>query len=81
MQAALAAQPLAVATPVNVAVEGQAVAVRAERCALGVVAAAQTGQRVGIGGVTPQHDGAQGFEVVVDELGDIVETLACVCRR
>jgi len=58
-----------------VAVEGEAVAVRAERDAGGIIAPPQTGQRVGIGGVVAQRDGAQGPELIVDEAQDVVEPL------
>ncbi len=69
--ARLAANPFGLVALVVVAVAVQAVAMRTERGAVFIEAAPQTGQRIIIPGVMAQLDGAQGFEVLVDEGQDL----------
>jgi hypothetical protein len=76
VQAALTADPLAVAPPVVVTVEVEAIAVGTKRVASGIVAALQAGEGVFIGGVMTELDGAQCSQVVVDEEQNLVEALS-----
>ncbi len=69
--AGLTANPLGVVALVVVAVAVQAVAMGTERGAVFIEAAAQTGERIIIPGVMAQLDGAQGFEILVDEGQDL----------
>ena len=73
--AAAATDPLAVATPVIVAVEGQAIAVWAEGRALGIVPALEAGPRVVIVDLSALIDQPEGVEVIVDEGEHLVESL------
>ena len=75
-QAALAADPLAVAPLIVVAVEVEAIAVGTKRVASGIIAALQAGEGVFISGVMTELDGAQCPQVVVDKEQDLVEALA-----
>ncbi len=76
--AGLTANPLGVVALVVMAVAMQAVAMRTEWGAILIKPAAQTGQRIVVGGVMAQLDGAQGFEVLVDEGQDLGIAFACV---
>ncbi len=69
--ARLAANPFGLVALVVVAVAVQAVAMGTERGAVFIEAAPQTGERIIIPGVMAQLDGAQGFEILVDEGQDL----------
>jgi hypothetical protein len=80
-QAALTADPLAIAPPVVVAVEVETIAVGTERVASGIIAALQAGEGIFVGGVVTELDGAQGPQVVVDEKQDLVEALSGIANE
>jgi len=72
-QAALTTQPFAGLTGVIVTVESQTVAMRTEWIAGGVIAAFETGKQVLVAGVVADLDRAQGVEVVVDKVQNVVK--------
>ncbi len=74
----LAANPFGALVRVVVAIAMQPVAMRTERGAVFIEAAPQTGERILIPRVMAQLDGAQGFEVLVDEGQDLRIAFACV---
>lgn len=78
VEAALTADPLAVAALVIVAVEGKAVAVQTQGVALGVISSFETGEGVLVLGVVARDDGAQCLEVVVEEDQDVIEALTSI---
>jgi len=81
VEAALAADPLAIAALVVVAVEVEAVARGAEWVAGTIVAALQAGERVFINNVMTELDGAQRLQVVVDEEENVVEALTGIAEH
>jgi len=72
VRARLAAEPLAIAAGIIVTIEGQTIAEGAHRAAIFIVAAFETSQRVFVGGVLAQVNGAQSLEVVVDKEENLV---------
>ena len=76
--AGLAANPFGALALVIVAVAMQPVAMRTKRGAVFIEAAPQTGARIVVGGVMAQLDGAQGFEILMDEGQDLRIAFASV---
>jgi hypothetical protein len=68
----LTADPLAVLTLIVVTVEGQTIAVRTERVALGIIAPFQTSKRILVTVAMNDADRAQGTEVVVDKEQNLI---------
>lgn len=80
MEAALAADPLAVAALVVVAVEVEAVAGGTEGVSGAIVAALQASERIFINNVMTELDSAQRLQVIVDEEENIVKALTGIAE-
>jgi hypothetical protein len=62
-------------------IEGQPIAMRTQRCAVGIVTAFQTGQGVLIAGRMALVNQTQGMQVVVDETQDVIIAFTRIARH
>jgi hypothetical protein len=66
---------------VVMAIAGQVVAVWAKRGSVLVIATLQTGERVIIAFGVAQTNGAQGLQILVDKLQDLIVAFACIAQQ
>jgi hypothetical protein len=78
IQATPPTDPFAILALVIVTVEGQQIAVQAERIALGIVAPTKTSEWVVVTGVAARNDGTQGLQFLVDEDEDAIVAFSSV---